>query len=125
MKKNYFKFSDLKLEKLEDKCFLHRIVAKKMGIVYCEYQKGWIHDNIRHTNEEFMYIISGHLKATVGKANHILKKGNGILIPANKLHSFIALKKTIALVIFAPPITSRQAEVIMEKSAKHNRKNKK
>lgn len=115
--KNYFRFSELKLEVLEDKCFLHRIVANKMGIVYCEYQKGWVHNNIRHVSEEFMYIIRGQLEAKIGKAKHILKKGDGVLIPSKRLHSFVAMKKTIALVVFAPPITSKQAKAIMKKSA--------
>lgn len=124
MEKNFFHFKNLKLTKLEDKCFLHRIVAKKMGIVYCEYQKGWTHNNIQHTSEEFMYIISGHLEASIGKVKHTLKKGQGVLIPSNTFHTFIALKKTIALVIFAPPITAKQAQVIMKKSAARNKMKK-
>ena len=115
--KKYFKLKSEKLTKLEEKCYLHRIVAKEMAIVYCEYKKGWEHINIKHISEEFLYIIKGHLTAKVGKESYVLKTGDGLLIPSNVPHTFVALKNTTALVTFAPPITAKQAKKIIKKGA--------
>lgn len=116
--KKVFRFNEknLKLEELEAKCNLYRIVAKKMGVVYCVYDKGWVHNNIKHQNEEFLYVIKGLLTAKVGNSHFQLASGDGVLISQETLHSFVALKKTTALVFFAPPITSKQAKQIMKKA---------
>lgn len=117
MKNNYYEFGALKqadLSKLDDKVYTYRIVGEKLGAVYCLYEKGWDHVDIVHANEEFLYIIEGHLKAEVGGNHYELKQGDAILIPSNQPHTFVATETTKALVMFAPPITSAEAQQIMD-----------
>ncbi len=117
MNTNYFELAALTstdLIKLEDKVYTYRIIGEKLGAVYCLYEEGWEHINIRHTNEEFLYVIDGHLKAEFGGQHYELKNGDAILIPSNEPHSFVATETTRALVMFAPPITNAEALRIME-----------
>ena len=118
MKTQYFKLGALatkQLSKLDDKVYTYRIVGEKLGVVYCHYEQGWEHINLQHANEEFLYVLGGHLHATLGDEQYELKAGDAILIPTNQVHTFIALEKTEALVMFAPPITETEARAMMQK----------
>lgn len=113
--KKFFKLKSAKLKKFEDKAYLHRIVRKKMTVIYCKFQKGWQHIKIKHISEEFLYVIKGHLKAKIGKNDYVLKNGDSVLIPSNEIHTIFALKDTLALGVFSPPITAKKAKAIIKK----------
>lgn len=110
--KKHFHMAALPLDKFDDKLELHRIVAKEMAIVYARFEKDGKHENITHSNEEFFYLIDGHMEAYVGKEKYELKNGDGLLIPPNEPHGFRILKTSIALITFAPPISHERAEEI-------------
>ena len=114
--KVHYHMPSLEKTKLDEKLYLHRIVGKEMAIVYAEFQKGAVHNNLTHSNEEFFYLISGEMHAEIDNQSYTLKNGEGVLIPANVLHSFSANETSIALITFAPPITHDMADKILEES---------
>lgn len=108
----------LEKTKFDENLYLHRIVGKEMAIVYAEFRKGATHNNLTHSNEEFFYLLSGDMHAQIGNQSYQLKNGDGVLIPANVVHSFSANETSVALITFAPPITHDMADKIMEASKK-------
>ncbi len=108
----------LEKTKFDENLYLHRIVGKEMAVVYAEFKKGAVHNNLRHSNEEFFYLISGEMFAEIGNQPYTLKNGDGVLIPSNVLHSFSATETSIALITFAPPITHDMADNLLEESKK-------
>lgn len=84
-------------------------------MVYCHYEQDWEHINLRHANEEFLYVLEGHLHAELDADQYELKAGDAILIPPNQVHTLIAREPTKALVMFAPPITETEARIMMQK----------
>ena len=89
-----------------------------MAVVYAEFKKGAAHNNLVHSNEEFFYLISGEMHAEIDHQSYILKKGDGVLIASNLLHSFSAVETSVALITFAPPITNDMANQLLEDSKK-------
>lgn len=115
---HHYHMASLKREQFSEKLSLHRIVANEMAIVYAEFQQGAKEDNIKHSNEEFFYVVSGCLEAYIGNTHYTLKAGDGLLIPSNEIHGFSAIETAIALITFAPPINKEQAEIIKENMKK-------
>lgn len=111
-KQKFIDFSKIELKKFDDKLYLHRIVGRELAMVYAKFETGAKHQDIRHSNEEFFYVVSGHIDVAVGRKNYTLHTGNGVLIPGNEIHSMHAQKDTLALIAFAPPITEEKAEEI-------------
>ena len=47
----------------------------------------------RHGGEEFLYMVSGHVRATVGDKQYYLKPGDSLYFDPNQIHFFQALRK--------------------------------
>ncbi|MDP3559756.1 MAG: cupin domain-containing protein [Legionellaceae bacterium] len=111
----FFDFSTIEMKKFDDKLYLHRIVGQELAVVYARFEKGATHTNIQHSNEEFFYVLSGHIDVDIGEENYTLLSENGVLIPGNEFHSMYAQEDSIALISFAPPISEEEASEIKNK----------
>lgn len=116
--KVHYHMPALERTKFDESLYLHRIVGKEMSVVYAEFKKGAVHNNLTHINEEFFYLLSGDMQVDIGGESYTLKQGDGVLIASNVLHSFVATETSMALITFAPAITHGMAEEILEASKK-------
>ncbi len=114
MKHTYIHLPSATLRKLEDNAAVYEMVGEKMSAMYFHYEKGYEHTGLKHANEEFVYIIEGHLKAEISNDHYDLKKGDAALIPSKEHHKIFAVEKTIVLAMFAPPITNDQAKLLKD-----------
>lgn len=114
MEGHYVNLNAATLRKLEDKAAVYEIVGDKLSAMYFQYEKGYEHTGLKHANEEFIYIIKGHLKAEIGNEHYELKSGDAVLIPSKESHKIFAVETTLVLALFAPPITNDEAKLLVE-----------
>ena len=69
-------------------------------IVFCE--KGTQLPTHKHTQEEFVYVVSGSIKRI--ETNEILKEGQEMIISSLEEHGFISTQDSILIVTFRPPL---------------------
>jgi quercetin dioxygenase-like cupin family protein len=105
MEKILYHMPKLEKKQIDENLRSHKINGKEMSIVYSEFKKGAVHENLKHFNEEFFYLVSGEMNAHIDNQSFNLKSGDGLLISSNTLHGFFAIETSIALITFAPPMT--------------------
>ncbi|MBA7657604.1 hypothetical protein ES703_65543 [subsurface metagenome] len=66
------------------------IKGDRMHILMGHKKKGSGSRPHRHPNEQFIYVLKGHLKATVEDQEKIVSPGGLIHVPSNALHSIVA-----------------------------------
>ncbi|MBN7811853.1 cupin domain-containing protein [Algoriphagus sp. H41] len=81
------------------------MISGEQGTIgYFTYKKGAVVPTHQHPNEQYSLITKGSVKVTIGEREYIVKAGQGIIIPPNLPHSFVALEDdTIDIDFFAPP----------------------
>jgi quercetin dioxygenase-like cupin family protein len=55
-----------------------------------------------HPHEQTGYLVSGHLRLTIGDDTRDLKPGDSWCIPGDMEHEAVAVADTVALEVFAP-----------------------
>ena len=79
------------------------ISGEEGTIGYFTYKKGAEVPTHKHHNEQYSLITQGSVKVIIGSKEYIIKAGQGIIIPPNVPHSFVALEDdTIDIDFFTP-----------------------
>jgi len=101
----HFSFKDLPVKQVNELLTRGTISGESGTIGYFTYKKGAVVPVHQH-NEQYSVITQGSVKVLVEGREVIVKAGEGIIIPANVPHSFIALEdNTIDIDFFSPART--------------------
>ncbi|MFP9097790.1 L-dopachrome tautomerase-related protein [Flavobacterium sp. RHBU_24] len=99
----HFSFADLPAKQLNELLTRSTISGEAGTIGYFTYKKGAIVPLHQHVNEQYSLITKGSVKVLAGGKEILVKAGEGIIIPPNVPHSFIALEDdTIDIDFFSP-----------------------
>lgn len=99
----HFSFKDLPSKQLNELLTRSTISGEQGTIGYFTYKKGAVVPVHQHVNEQYSIITKGSVKVVLGEQEVIVKAGEGIIIPSNVPHSFIALEDdTIDIDFFSP-----------------------
>lgn len=98
-----FTLKDLPSKPVNELLTRGMISGENGTIGYFTYKKGAIVPTHQHKNEQYSLITQGSVKVLLDIKEIILKAGEGIIIPPNVPHSFIALEdNTIDIDFFSP-----------------------
>ncbi len=99
----HFSFKDLPSKPLNQLLTRSTISGESGTIGYFTYKKDAVVPMHQHANEQYSLITQGSVKVLVAGKEVIVKAGEGIIIPPNIPHSFIALEdNTIDIDFFSP-----------------------
>jgi quercetin dioxygenase-like cupin family protein len=86
---------------------VRKILAHTGKVMLTEHtlQKGAVLPEHQHPHEQLVYLLSGELLLDVEGGQFKMLPGDSIAIPSNAVHKAAALKKSVALDIFAPART--------------------
>ncbi|SFQ55072.1 L-dopachrome tautomerase-related protein [Flavobacterium akiainvivens] len=99
----HFSFKSLPVKQVNELLTRGTISGESGTIGYFTYKKGAVVPVHQHINEQYSVITQGSVKVLVEGKEVIVKAGEGIIIPANVPHSFIALEdNTIDIDFFTP-----------------------
>lgn len=73
-----------------------------MSAIMCDYPKGFTWKPHKHPQEQITIVFSGHFQYTVDGETHILEAGDTIYVPANAVHTGLALDDCQAMDVFTP-----------------------
>ena len=102
-KPKLFRFEDMKFEKVGEKVSLKTVDGTNTTLLHCRFEKGCIIPNHHHESEQVTIIFKGCLKGKIDGKEYTVRSGEGIVIPPNLPHEWVALEDTIDLEIFSPP----------------------
>ena len=99
------RWSDLTPEPLNPSLTRQFVTGEQCMIARIVLLQGCIVPTHAHANEQIAYVVSGHLRFTLGDdpAPVDVRAGEMLVIPANLPHSAEALEDTVDLDLFAPP----------------------
>ena len=94
------------LEPLELIEGVHARIASSEQIMlsHVNFAEGCLVPEHRHPNEQCGIVLSGRIKFTISGEDHIVETGDFFMIPANEVHSAVAIDgPAVALDVFVPP----------------------
>jgi unsaturated pyranuronate lyase len=82
-----------------------RMISGESGTIgYFVYKKGAVVPLHHHSNEQYALIIQGSVNVYIDDQVYLVKAGEGIIIPPDVPHKFVALEDdTIDIDFFTPP----------------------
>jgi quercetin dioxygenase-like cupin family protein len=93
---------DLKGKHLVEGITGHYAHGENLTFGYVDIKKGSILPEHNHAQEQITFIIEGQLDMTIGGKLCSLTKGMYYVIPANALHSAVAITDCVVLDAFSP-----------------------
>ena len=106
MKTVHSRWKDVRLDKMRMSITRRFVHSDKSMVAQITFAKGDSVPAHRHPNEQYTYVLTGALKFLFGedqKEEVIVRADEIVLIPAELLHSAVALEDTFELDIFTPP----------------------
>lgn len=79
--------------------------SDKVMLTEHDLDEGAILPEHKHPHEQLTYLLSGELLFEMDKEHFTLFQGDSIAVPSDVVHKAVALKKSVALDIFAPART--------------------
>lgn len=81
-----------------------RIGANNGKLMLAEHQmkKGWAGERHSHPHEQLVYVVSGHIRATVGANTFEAKAGDSFVVDGGVEHEAAALADSIVVDVFTP-----------------------
>lgn len=81
-----------------------RILAYTENVMITEHalEKNAVLPYHKHQHEQLVYLLSGEILLEVNTENIRMLPGDSVAVPSNANHKATAIKKSIALDIFAP-----------------------
>ncbi len=76
--------------------------SENLNVVHWNMDDKAVIDTQSHPQEQFGYVISGALEATIGDETGTLKAGDSYFIPSDIPHRFVAIGRTEAIDVFSP-----------------------
>ncbi len=80
-----------------------QVDGEKLMIVKVHLAAGAELPSHSHPHEQATYVLSGHLRFTLGDQTLDLRAGQSIGIPSNAMHRVVATEETMLLDSFSPP----------------------
>ncbi len=102
----YFRWNELKAEKLKGGITRKLITSERMMIAHVHLDKGDEVPRHSHENEQITYILEGALLLKLGENGErevIVRAGEVLVIPSFLPHSAVALEDTLDVDVFNPP----------------------
>lgn len=81
-----------------------KVLAHDEGLMVCEFllEKDHLLAKHSHPHKQITYVISGHLRYTVGDEVREVKDGDSVLIQPDVLHEVFVLEDTKVIDVFTP-----------------------
>ena len=81
-----------------------RIGASNGKLMLAEHQmkKGWVGERHSHPHEQLVYVVSGHIRATVGSDTFEAHAGDSFVVAGGIEHEAAALADSIVVDVFTP-----------------------
>ena len=99
----HIKWDDIPYEKLNDK-FLRKIAYDgKIMIGLTEVEQGYVVPPHSHDNEQMTFVTSGRWRFTLEGKTTDVGPNEMIFIPANVVHTAVAVESLVAYDVFTPP----------------------
>ena len=76
--------------------------CKAMMLVRHQMRKGWRGAAHRHPHEQMVYVISGHIRFSIGNAWHHASAGDNFIVVSNTEHEAEAAEDSVVLDVFTP-----------------------
>ena len=78
--------------------------SENIMLSHVQFEEGRLVPEHRHPNEQCGIVISGRVLFTIAGQEHIVEAGDFFMIPANEVHSAVAIDgPAVALDVFVPP----------------------
>ena len=65
-------------------------------------KKGWVGTRHSHLHEQLVYVVSGHIRATVGTKTIEAHAGDSFVVAGGIEHDAMALADSVVLDVFTP-----------------------
>ena len=83
----FFKTASLKKKLIRKGILLRAVCGRKTMLTFFDFKPKAIVPAHKHHHEQITYILKGSLKFTLGGKVKILRAGQGVVVPANQMHS--------------------------------------
>ena len=90
---SYFKESELKSKQVAEGARVKSVYSEKTMITFFEFEPGSSVPMHSHENEQITYVLEGELEFNLNGNIKVLKKGEGVIVPANVEHCARILDK--------------------------------
>jgi len=74
----------------------------KLFLAEHRMQKGWAGARHQHPHEQIVYVVSGHLKVTVGADTFSAHAGDSFVVRGGVEHQAEALEESVVIDVFTP-----------------------
>jgi quercetin dioxygenase-like cupin family protein len=74
----------------------------KLFLAEHRMQKGWAGARHQHPHEQIVYVVSGHLKVTVGADTFSAHAGDSFVVRGGIEHQAEALEESVVIDVFTP-----------------------
>jgi quercetin dioxygenase-like cupin family protein len=75
---------------------------EKLFLVEHRMEKGWIGTRHSHPHEQIVYVVSGHLKVTVGGSDFEVHGGDSFVVKGGVEHQASAVEPSMVIDVFTP-----------------------
>jgi quercetin dioxygenase-like cupin family protein len=65
-------------------------------------EKGWVGARHSHPHEQIVYIVSGHLRVTIGETTFDARAGDSFVVRGGVEHQASALAESLVIDVFTP-----------------------
>ena len=78
--------------------------ASNAKLMLAEHQmkKGWVGERHSHPHEQLVYVVSGHIRATVGNDTFEARAGDSFVVGGDIEHEAAALADSVVVDVFTP-----------------------
>ena len=83
----FFKTASLKKKLIRKGILLRAVCGKKTMLTFFNFKPQTVVPEHKHHHEQITYILKGALKFNLAGKVKILRAGQGVVVPANKIHS--------------------------------------
>jgi quercetin dioxygenase-like cupin family protein len=83
----FFKTASLKKKLIRKGILLRAVWGRKTMLTFFDFKPRTVVPAHKHHHEQITYILKGSLKFNLAGKVKILKAGQGVVVPANQLHS--------------------------------------
>jgi quercetin dioxygenase-like cupin family protein len=83
---------------------IRRIGAYNEKLFLAEHrmEKGWVGTRHSHPHEQIVYVVSGHLKVTVGDRDFEVRDGDSFVVRGGVEHQATAMETSLVIDVFTP-----------------------
>jgi len=83
----FFKTASLTKRHINKSITLRAVCGKKTMLTFFDFKPGAVIPAHKHRHEQITYVLFGQLKFNLAGKVKILRAGQGVVVPAHKIHS--------------------------------------